>query len=260
MQFTSITPQTVICLNVTSVKQKIFSHVLSIFNDLTVSNYILYLYWTQCQKHTVSSSNANDSNNKLPSQCLKCMENDFFPSSFDTVSYFLESWINVSLKHNIHTYNYSYIVSVVESHYVTWSHLLITFCCIFCYTHTSPLTGLHPHCVLESLFIICSLATADFIWYIYWIQLLQEVLCKFWSKVSWCPFSSRTVYKYMTSFQAAGPILYRQRTLIRHATRQPLFTHCDKDGETRLGSINWYLHVVHNNEISSSCMVCCQCN
>jgi len=28
----------------------------------------------------------------------------------------------------------------------------------------------------------------------------------------------------MTSFQAAHPILDRQRTLIRHATRPPLFT------------------------------------
>jgi len=64
----------------------------------------------------------------------------------------------------------------------------------------------------------------------------------------------------MTSFQAAGPILDRQRTLIRHATRQPLFTHCDKDGETRLGSMNWCLHVVHDNEIGSLYMVCYQCN
>jgi len=59
----------------------------------------------------------------------------------------------------------------------------------------------------------------------------------------------------MTSFQIAGPILDRQRTLIRHATRQSLFTHCDKDGETRLGSMNWYLHVVHDSEIGSSCIV-----
>jgi len=25
-------------------------------------------------------------------------------------------------------------------------------------------------------------------------------------------------------------------------------------------SMNWYLHVVHDNEIGSSCMVCYQCN
>jgi len=182
----------------------------------------------------------------------------FFFKFWYCVRYFLESWINISLKQHTYIQLLVHCFSCREPlcYMIPFAyHFLLGF---LCYTHTSPLTGLNPHCVLESLCIICSLATADFIWYVYWIQLLQEVLCKFWSKVSWCPFSSRTVYKYMTSFQAAGPVLDRQRTLIRRATSWPLFTPCDKDGETRLGSMN--LHVVHDNEIGSSCMVCCQCN
>jgi len=150
MQFTSIIPQTVICLDVEYLWNGKYFLTFSLCSMIwlsqvpTVSNYdILYLYWTQCQKHTDSSSNTNDSNNILPSQCLNCIENNFFSSSFDTVRYFLESWINISLKHNItylqlliHCFScrgpLCYMIPFAD-------HFLLSFCVI----HISPLTGLH---------------------------------------------------------------------------------------------------------------------